>query len=261
MLINRFNFLMWGAPPPEPEHLTNLPEGGPNGRMSATVLLVPGEALNFFLNAPDGLTVSSNVIQLVDERNQVVNANVGSLQAIATPGLTNPQYTGYVTGPVGLKEGYYRLMISGGAFYSTRLWYKPSGYETISALFSFRNRRNLANFPYELPTLAPFRQIMRLKCYSGVSQADTKLSDYTNVFNAKKRTTSIDQHMFWQFTALDIDAIGREGYSTLFAHKDILVNGKPVSVKSGFTTNTDSPHLATGTFELWDSDFALISQC
>jgi len=47
----------------------------------------------------------------------------------------------------------------------------------------------------------------------------------------------------------------------MFAHKDLLINGRPFALKTGFQLANDSPGLANGTFEVWESDFALKTLC
>lgn len=261
-LLNRFNFIMWSYQPPQPEHLVNLPGGIPNGRCSAAVLLVPNEESTFYINAPDGLDLAGATIRLVDEKFQTVKANIGYLTQIITPVTSKPQQYGVIIAPPGLKEGYYRMAINPGTdYYSNRLWYKPSKYDTISAQFSFRNLTDLVDVPYTFPDMAAFRQNLRLKVVASISEADTQASEYTNVFTARKRTVSVQTNDHFKFTTFQIDAIGREGFKAMLNHSDIKVNNRRMSLKSGYASDSDSPYLANGSFELWDTDFAMVRDC
>lgn len=135
-LLNRQNFLVWGTTPPEPEHLFNLPEGGPLGRMTASVLLVPGETSIFYLNAPAGVGAGHNQVHLVHAKKLTsVANNIGSMEAVALAANVF-QWKIALTAPVGLQRGYYRLAFShetpGQFWYSNRVWYCPDGYNDLS---------------------------------------------------------------------------------------------------------------------------------
>ena len=42
---------------------------------------------------------------------------------------------------------------------------------------------------------------------------------------------------------------------------DLLLNGKPYSAKGAFTLESDSPHIGTGRFDAYETDFALVARC
>lgn len=268
MLLNRFNFIVWGTTPPEPADLTRLPVGGNVGRVSAVVVLIPGEALEFYFNPPTGLDLGASIyLDLVrdDAKLSLVQTSAGIMNRVVVPGLAAPQYYGAVVAPGGVVDAYYRLRCTLGqsVYYSNRLLYKfnPNGVDSMSARFSFRSARNLANVPYELPELAGFRHVIRLKCSAGNPQNDTTVEKYTGVTTGRVRTTTIQQNLYRAFSVDQADAIAHEGFTTMLNHKDLLVNGRPFSLKTGYQTGTDSIQLATGTFELWETEFALVTRC
>ncbi|GAB4042572.1 hypothetical protein [Spirosoma litoris] len=268
MLLNRFNFLVWSNTPPEASHLSQLPLGGNVGRVSAVVVLIPGEFSTVYINIPSGLLIENPTISLVADNAAltVVSANVGSLTTVTVPGLASPQYYANINPPAGLREEYYRLKIGSDNFpyYSNRVWYRPISQlaaQDTSAVFSFRSARNLANIPYELGDLMNFRQSIRLKCVAANPQNESTIEKYDGVATGKIRTVSIKQNLFHSFTVENADAIAHEGFVAMLSHKDLLVNGNRFSLKTGYQSGTDTAQLATGTFELWETEFGLVTRC
>ena len=269
MLLNTNNVLVWGVIPPEPEHLDILPVGTP-GVVSAVVLLVPGEVYLFYLNAPNGLTVSNSNVDLIADNAAltVVAANIGTLTGIpvASTGLPHEQQIITINGlPNTFKEELYRFRITTptGFIYSNRVIYKPISQpsaNTLSAIFSFRSTRDFADVPYEAPELVAFRQSIRLMCRAGNPQNDTNVENYKAKTTGRVRTTEINENLFRAFTVDYADAIAHEGFSTVLGHKDLLVNGQKMQLKTAFNSSTDQQFLATGTFELWIVRFALVNR-
>ncbi|WP_128547192.1 hypothetical protein [Larkinella soli] len=263
-LQNRFNFLVWSKTAPEPEDLHSLPESGFLGKMAASVLLVPGETYSFFINAPDGMPVGDFPIHLRSNDLKPMAAGIGNLTPVEIrPSVFN--YIAQITIPSGLPEGYYRLIIqseTGGVnWISNRVWYCPSGNDNGSALFSFRNRRALASIPYDKPELNGFRQVLRLKCYTGVPQADTQIEDYQEVTTGRHVAVQINQDLVVPFRTPLTDAFGHEGFMTMLRHKDILINGRPYSLKSGYSSGNGHRRLSEGSFEMYQTEFSEVNRC
>jgi hypothetical protein len=263
-LINRFNFIVWQFnAAPEPEDLYNLPQGGFLGKRAATVVLVPGEVNTFYINPTTAMGIGEFDIHLRSDALKPVMASIGTVTAVPVGGIN--QYKATITVPAGLKEDYYRLVIqsesSGINWVSNRLLYLKSGYEHMSAVFSFRNRRKLAHIPYEKVGMTDFRQVLRLKCSTSVPQPDTEIEDYQQVTTGIHVPVMIKQDLVVGFQTPVTDAIGHEGWSTLLRHKDILINNEPYSIKTGYQSGNDHRRLSEGSFEMYQTAFSEVNRC
>ncbi|GAB3278293.1 hypothetical protein GCM10027347_52590 [Larkinella harenae] len=266
ILVNRFNFIVFSyLTPPEPEDLHNLPQGGYLGKMVSSVVMLPGETYTFFVNNSVQMPVGDFTVHLRTNANKPHSAGVGTANSFVNPALGINQY--YITFkvPQNLPEGYYRLVLQAQEantyWISSRLLCLRSGVDLNTALFSWRNRRSLAHIPYELPAMNGFRNILRLKCVTGVPQADTETEDYRQVTTGRRVAVEIKQDLAVPFKTPLTDAIGHEGWQTLLRHKDILINGSPYSIKTGYNSGSDHRRISEGSFEMYQTDFSEVNRC
>lgn len=262
-LLNRFSHLVFSATPPEPQHLLGLPASGPWGPCTASVVAVPGEQYSFYWAPTEPVIIVNPAVDLFTD------ALGGSLTGVAGispvevfPGVNHYKVQFKIPLLPARPEGYYRLMMqtSTGRVYSNRIWLRKADYEDTTALFSFRNRRAIGPLAYDLPELAGFRQVLRLKCQIGQPNTETQIEDYAEVTTGRRRVVETSVEHYVPVNCPLTDAFGHEGWRTLLAHKDLRMNGRPVSLKTGYSVE-DTGKVSTGRFEVWDTDYAIINRC
>ncbi|MFD2936313.1 hypothetical protein [Spirosoma flavum] len=266
-LSNRFGFILFSPTGPEPPDLLSLPDGNAFAPSASSVILVPAETYSFYLPFDVGLGLASANLDLVsDVSKAVVLGNIGSLTQINV-GAGPKHYTATITIPANvgtILEVYYRLQINltnGLKLYSNRLWLKKSGFSSLSAVFSYRNRKPVGPIAYDLIELDNFRNILRLKCVSNIPQTETESEEYENITTGVKVTVETHTHVAIPIICPNTDALGHEGWRTLCAHKDILINGRPFSIKTGYSEGEGMATLSTGTFQVWETQFSVINRC
>ncbi|QMW06370.1 hypothetical protein [Spirosoma foliorum] len=264
-LWNRYGFVVFNHSGPEPADLFDLPDGNVFGPSAASVLLVPGETYSTYLAIND-ISINSNVVDLVyDKTHTVALAAVGTLTDIETsPTTKNFTLSFGLPGNSTLIDGYYRLRISliaGGPIYSNRLWLNKSSYQAISTLFSYRNTRPIGPIAYDLASMDDFRNVLRLKCYADLPKTDTSVEEYERITTGVKVMVEAHAHQYVAFHTPNTDPIGREGWRTLLLHKELLINGFPYSLKTGYSEGEGNSMLATGSFEVWESAYSIVNRC
>lgn len=264
-LLNRFGFILFSETGPEPADLLALPTGGAFCPLSASVVLVPGETYSTYL-AIDDISINGSVVDLVNAQNySLALAAIGELTDIETsPSTKNFTMSFGLPGNTALPDVYYRLripLIAGGYSYSNRLLLKKTGYEEMSTIFSYRNTRPIGPIAYDLIAMASFWNVLRLKCYVDIPKTDTSVEEYERVTTGVKVGVEYKAHQYVPFKTPNVDSIGQEGWRTLLLHKDLLVNGKPFSLKSGYTEGDGNALLVSAGFELWDSAYSIVNRC
>lgn len=266
-LLNRFGFILFSEDGPEPPDLLALPDGNAFAPSAASVILAPLETYSFYLPFDVGVTLANNFIDLVtDGPKAVVAAGMGNLTEIDL-GDMPAHYTATITVPgnIGnIPDVYYRLRLNldgGQKLYSNRLWLKKSGYSSMSAVFSYRNRRPIGPIAYDLIALDDFRNVLRLKCTVSIPQTETESEEYEEVTTGVKVTVETKSHIAVPVNCNNTDALGHEGWRTLCSHKDILINGRPFSVKTGYSEGEGIATLSTGTFQVWETEFSVVNRC
>jgi hypothetical protein len=258
-LLNRYSFIVFGSvEAPEPEQLTNLPSGGAFAPTAASVLLVPGEHYQAYIPFGEQVALTPFTVSLIADTLQGASTPIGTVETV--PDTEHVLLKFVVPADFGGVEGYYRLMLSrlGDVLYSNRVWLKKTDYSDISALFSFRNARPVGPIAYDVTGI--FRNILRLKCSGSSPVTDTSAEVYELVTTGKKRTVSAKAHKFVKFSCPNTDHFGHEGWATLLLHKDLLINDKAYSLKTGYNED-DGQILANGTFEVYIDAYSAINRC
>ncbi|WP_020603265.1 hypothetical protein [Spirosoma spitsbergense] len=265
-LVNRFGFILFSQFGPQASDLLGIPDGGAFTPGSASVILVPGETYSFYLAMPAGLAFDNGDIDLVTaEGLSLVLPAIGTLADLAVgPGVLH--FIPQISIPAGtlLPEVYYRLRLNvagGNTLFSNRLWLRRSGYEQTSALFSYRNRSAIGPIAYDLPAMSDFRNVLRLKCEAGLPQTESESEEYEQITTGMKVPVSLRSHLALPFVCPRTDAIGHEGWRTLLLHKDIQINGRAVSVKTQYSDGESGLGISDGSFQVWDSSYAIVNRC
>ncbi|RYC70860.1 hypothetical protein [Spirosoma sordidisoli] len=262
-LLNRYSFLSFGTTPPEASHLLGLPMQQTFQIGAASVILAPDETYTCLLGFLDDPALSGGVDLVRADTLAVAKAGIGTV-AIHNAYLSTVAEINLTIPPTGLPaNGYYRLRINSGSgyVYSNRVWLLKSGYDKLSAVFEYRNSRPLGLIDYELPALEVVVNKLRLKCQVGQIMAETQKEEYEEVTTGVKLIPLIKTHKYIPFVAVPTDAFGEEGYTTMLAHRNLLVNGKPVSLKTGYTAEEFGGGLHKSSFELWDNEYAIVNRC
>jgi hypothetical protein len=264
-LLNRFGFIVFSGSGPEAADVLGLPGNG-FAPGSASVILVPGETYSFYLAMPDGLAFDNADIDLVTSEGLfVVLPAIGALTDMPV-GPTSLHFVPDITVPMGtqLPDVYYRLRLNlagGNTLFSNRLWLRKAGYENSSALFSYRNRSAIGPIAYNLPAMSAFRNVLRLKCEAGLSQTESETEEYEQITTGVKVPVRLTSHVGIPVACPNTDGIGHEGWRTLCLHKDILMNGRAVSIKTGYQEGESQMAISDGSFQVWDSSYAIVNRC
>lgn len=269
MLLNRFSFLMFGTVPPLPSHLLGLPVGGNSGPSAASLIVVPGETYTVYLPIDEVIALDTDRVDLMTDTASVPGpmalSGVGTLTQVDVDVSGARHFTLTFTVPAGslLASGYYRLRLNTttGGRLSNRVWLRRSGYESDTALFSFRNARPVGPIAYDLPGLAQFRNALRLKCYLSETATETDLETYEAETTGVKRVVGSKTHHAIKIVCPNTDNFGHEGWRTLLAHKDLMINNRRYALKSGYTEAEPVGYLATGSFEVWEQSYSVINRC
>ena len=261
MLLNRYGFILFGEIGVEARDLLDLPDSS-NAPLSSSVMIVPGETYKFYLAATQPLNSTSPNVGLVGGHNynEYYN-NIGNVEYITgSPGHYIVTFT--IPANTTLREQYYRLKLySADGWFSNRLLLNKTDYGKRSALFSYRNKRAIGPLRYDLDYLANFRNVLRLKCDVGLFTTESTIEEYQQVTTGQKVTTKAEAYQVIPVTVPYVDQIGHEGWRTLLMHKDLLVNGRAYSVKTGFQNSEGAGSLGIGSFELWDSAYSVVNRC
>ncbi len=267
MLLNKFSFICFGDSPPEPEDLELFPVAGETRPTSASVIICPGETYACYIPAITEIDFTSGTLALVNAKTLVsVIANVGELTDVAVPNQVLHYIANFIIPSNAnlLTEGYYRLQATTveGAIYSNRLLLRPNGADDESCIFTFANIDPIGPIAYDLAQLLTFANILRLKCSSTVSTSQTNVESYEQQATGPIRTVEVKTFRYISFSAPHVDRFGEIGWPVLLAHKILQVNGQPLTLKTGYTTESDkSSGLSSGSFELWDDKFSIINRC
>jgi hypothetical protein len=234
--------------------------------MSAAVILVPGETYSFYIPFDSEVTLANTTIDLViDGSKSLAWAGIGTLTAInVQAGVKHySAQINMVANTSNLLPVYYRfrLNVSGGSLYSNRVLLKKANYADTTALVSYRNTRPIGPIAYDLPALANFRNVLRVKCQIEASKTDASVEDYERITTGVKTTVEIKGHLFYSVKTPTIDPIGHEGWRTLLFHKDLLINNRPFALKTGYAEGEGTAKLATGSFEVWDLAYSAVNRC
>lgn len=262
MLLNRFSFLFFANTAlPEPADLPGQPVSFANNAPSAaSVIIVPGEAYRVYVPFTQAPVLNNLVVNLVTQTGTLIGS-IGTVQKL----VNSPHLVlSFSLNRADLQPGYYRLSINdtSGPLYSNRVWLQRQADSEASALFTWANTRAVGPIDYENSSLTfGYSNQLRLKCQSKVAQPDTSIEEYEQVTTGVKVPVSIKTHGAIPFTTPNTDGFGHEGWRTLLAHRKILLNQQPVSVKTGYTLADGVGTLATGSFELWDSAYSVVNRC
>lgn len=265
MNINSFNFLRWDSAP-----ATSDPTALPNAyilerdRYPYMPVLVPGEALNFYINTSAGVAYAdfANLTLDLVKGSTVIQAGIGTIQQDMTS-VTNYNIYSEVTIPA-LDNGIYQLVIRNAAeeilLTSNYVRVMNNDYENSTALFRFTNDVDL--YYVRFSELTNFYQQFRLHITEVGVQYEQNREQYQSVTTGRFRDLLATDQEFMAFETYYFDKEAHRATACMLGHSSIYINDKLYTFKSGYKYEPVVRGLLTkGNFELWNPEFVVVNKC
>lgn len=262
--INKYNFLRWDSNPAVSDP-TDLPKGYifERDRYLAMPVLVPGEALNFYINKATGVAYTNFTELKLDviQNSTIISTNIAPLLKDVID-VTNYNIYSRVTVPA-LADGIYQLVIRRAStvlLTSNYVRVMNAGYGNSTSLFRFTNDIDLYAVRYS--QLTNFFQQFRLSITKIGTEYEQNRQQYQSVTTGVRRNLLAVDQEFIKMETYFFDEEAHRATACMLGHSDIYINDKFYTFKTGYKFEPIVSSLLTkGNFELWDPSFVEINKC
>lgn len=232
-----------------------------------TPIFVPGETYRFIINGEliTDPAFDSFRLRLYNNAGQMVSNDFGVLSRmfpledifLVSPPRVNPYiiYCTMVFPQVPLGQYYFtvhdeskdaELVRSNVIICETHLM-------TKSVLVEYRNDRGIYNYYYDNKGLpADFYNTFRLPLTQEELQYESDRKQYRNATNQQFRNLRSNRYTMRKIRGILLDDDGHEALSAMLEHSDIIVDGKPVTVKTALQIEANnSSELTSSSFDAY----------
>lgn len=277
MLVNRRNFLRWDDGEAAVSIEADLPTGYVQDPLHCEYrpVLVPGEALRFYINALNGLDIipigsDTNKLALVKaSTGTVINSNLATLQQhqfIDSLGATVKTYYAEVVIDSTVPQGNYILKVtdnSGTTLLTSnqiRVAATTSAYAQTSCLCKFAHDRYFYGINYQ--DLAGFYQQFRLHINEVDSQFEQDKEVYNEITSGKQRTYNNYMKELKTVETYYFDRYAHEAAAIMFEHDEVYINLKRYTPKAVYKQAYDQRSKQfKGTIDIYSEEFATANRC
>jgi hypothetical protein len=271
MLVNRYNFLRWdnGIEPVTIE--SDLPNGyiRDASRCDYRPLLIPSEAMRFYINAPDGLGftgMETFTLDLIKENGTLHEADIAPLQVHSFTIDTIEYKTFYgeiviIDGSVPAGNYFFRIMDGEDVkLTSNQVQVIKTGYLDYSAVAKFRHDSYFYGILYA--DLAGFYQQFRLHLNVIDRQFEGDKEIYKEVTTGKRRTFNNQMDELVKVETYYFDKMAHEAAGVMFNHDEIFLNLKRYISKGTYKVNYEvTGKNYKGDIELYKDEFSTANRC
>lgn len=273
-LINRYNYLRWDDGEPAASIESDLPNGyiRDRSRCDYKPLLVPAEAMRFYINTDVGLAwaddPNTHKLALLNEQGTVIDADIAPLQVHnfqTVPSILRTYYAEVIIDS-SVTPGTYYLQIRTAAdvvkLTSNKIQVvaTTSDYRNNTVLAKFRHDRYFYGINYH--DVATFYQQFRIHLNKNDMQFEGEKEVYSEVTSGKKRTFNNFMHQTAKVEAYYFDELAHEAAAVMFDHDELYLNLKRYTPKGVYKVNFDPvSKVFKAEMELFKEEFSTANRC
>lgn len=275
MLVARYNFLRWDDGQPAASIESDLPNGYQRDRSRCDYkpLLVPAEAMRFYINTDTGLAwaddPNTHKLALLNEQGTVIDDDIAPLQVHqfqTTPSILRTYYAEVIIDS-SVVPGTYYFQITNADGSVVRLTSNKiqvvattSDYATKSVLAKFRHDRYFYGINYH--DVGTFYQQFRIHLNKNDMQFEGEREIYTEVTTGKRRTYNNSMHKVEKVEAYYLDDLAHEAAAVMFGHDEIYLNLKAYTPKGAYKVEYNPlGKVSKAEQELYVDSFSSANRC